>query len=42
MTFAEGRKLVLLEKFSVDSWVEAVERTRPRIGNLPRPHAYDS
>jgi len=35
MTYAEGRKLVLLEKFSVDSWVEAVERTRPRIGNLP-------
>ena len=35
MTFAEGRKLVLLEKFSVDSWVAAVERTRPRIGNLP-------
>jgi acyl-coenzyme A synthetase/AMP-(fatty) acid ligase len=35
MTLAEGRKLVLIEKFSVDSWVAAVERTRPRIGNLP-------
>jgi len=35
MTLAEGRQLVLLEKFSVDGWVEAVERTRPRIANLP-------
>lgn len=35
MTFAEGRKLVLLEKFSVESWTKAVERTKPRIGNLP-------
>lgn len=35
MTLAEGRKLALMEKFSVAAWVDAVERVKPRIGNLP-------
>src|SRR5258708_39487420 len=35
MTFAEGRKLVLLEKFSVESWVAAGGGPRPPLGKLP-------
>ncbi len=35
MTLAEGRKLALMEKFSVHAWADAVERVKPRIGNLP-------
>src|SRR5690606_531321 len=35
MTLAEGRRISLLEKFSVDSWVDAVERVKPRLGNMP-------
>lgn len=35
MTLAEGRKLALMEKFSVAEWADAVERTKPRVVNLP-------
>lgn len=35
MTLAEGRKLALMEKFSVEDWADAVERTQPRLVNLP-------
>jgi long-chain acyl-CoA synthetase len=31
----DGRPLVLLEKFSVDGWVEAVVRHKVRFGSLP-------
>lgn len=35
MTLGEGRKLALMERFSVRDWADAVERTRPRVVNLP-------
>ncbi|MGF6997114.1 class I adenylate-forming enzyme family protein [Paraburkholderia sp. GAS32] len=34
-TLADGRKLVLHEKFQVDQWVEAVERHGSKVANLP-------
>ncbi|HYG25651.1 MAG TPA: fatty acid--CoA ligase family protein, partial [Caulobacteraceae bacterium] len=34
-TLADGRRLVLLEKFSVEEWVSAVERHQSKVANLP-------
>ncbi len=35
LSIYEGRPLVLLEKFSVEQWVEAVKRHRVRFASLP-------
>jgi long-chain acyl-CoA synthetase len=34
-TLADGRKLVLLEKFKVEEWVAAIERHHSKVANLP-------
>jgi len=34
-TLADGRKLVLLEKFNVEEWVAAVEQHKSKVANLP-------
>ena len=34
-TCAQGRQLVLLEKFTVEGWVSVVERHKARVANLP-------
>lgn len=34
-TLADARRLALLERFTVEKWVSAVERHRAAVGNLP-------
>jgi acyl-coenzyme A synthetase/AMP-(fatty) acid ligase len=34
-TLADGRKLVLLEKFDVEEWISAIERHDAKVANLP-------
>lgn len=34
-TLADGRRLALLEKFSVEEWVSAIERHQSKVANLP-------